>query len=64
MLPFSIMFSTRSGAAVFDRDLHEVCEAIASALQEVGRVLWTAGYLIGTDRRDGASRFEFGKGMA
>jgi len=37
-----------------------VCDAIGQALFHLGRVLWVAGYVIGPDRKSGASPFGFG----
>lgn len=37
-----------------------VCEVIAAALSRLGRLLWLSGALIGTDRKTGASPFQFG----
>lgn len=37
-----------------------VCDAIGQALFDLGRVFWPAGYIVGPDRRSGASPFGFG----
>lgn len=37
-----------------------VCEAISEALDQIGRLLWVSGYLIGDDRVNGASPFGLG----
>lgn len=37
-----------------------VCEAVATALSRVGHLLWLTGYIVGPDRKSGASPFKFG----
>lgn len=37
-----------------------VCRALAVTFREAGKLLWTFGYMLGTDRRDGESPFGFG----
>jgi hypothetical protein len=52
----------RSAAA--DTDGHAtreaVCRALTEAFQAAGKLLWTLGYMLGPDRRDGVSPFGFG----
>jgi hypothetical protein len=38
----------------------DVCRKLAATFRTVGELLWAAGYLFGTDRRDGQSPFGFG----
>lgn len=37
-----------------------VCRTIGEALAHVGRLLWVTGYIVGPDRKSGASPFKFG----
>jgi hypothetical protein len=37
-----------------------VCRVLAATLRDAGDLLWTGGYLLGTDRREGESPFGFG----
>gem|GEM_PF-4306474 len=37
-----------------------VCEVIASALAQLGKLLWVSGYFVGQDRVSGESPFQFG----
>lgn len=37
-----------------------VCQTVATALSCVGHMFWLTGYLVGPDRKSGASPFEFG----
>jgi hypothetical protein len=39
----------------------EVCETIAGALSNAGRILWVTGYMLGPDRVEGDSPYGFGK---
>lgn len=41
-----------------------VCDAIGDALFHLGRVFWAAGYIVGPDRKSGASPFGFGDDSA
>ena len=41
-----------------------VRRAVAETFQAAGKLLWTFGYMLGTDRRDGASPFGFGNDVA
>lgn len=41
-----------------------VCEAVAAALSHAGHLLWLAGYLLGPDRKSGASPFKFSNDSA
>lgn len=42
------------------RTRQEVSDAATAALRSGGQILWVGGYILGTDRRDGESPFDFG----